>query len=53
MRTDTANKLLKVIEEPPAKTVFILLADSTENFLATISEPHPDCAGPSRWTLPK
>jgi len=36
MRTDTANKLLKVIEEPPAKTVFILLADSTENILATI-----------------
>ncbi len=36
MRTDTANKLLKVIEEPPQKTVFILLADSTENLLATI-----------------
>ena len=36
MRTDTANKLLKVIEEPPAKTVFILLADSTESLLATI-----------------
>ena len=36
MRTDTANKLLKVIEEPPAKTVFILLADNTENILATI-----------------
>ena len=36
MRTDTANKLLKVIEEPPAKTLFILLADSTENILATI-----------------
>lgn len=36
MRTDTANKLLKVIEEPPSKTVFILLADNTENILATI-----------------
>lgn len=36
MRTDTANKLLKLIEEPPAKTVFILLADTTENMLATI-----------------
>ena len=36
MRTDTANKLLKVIEEPPANTVFILLADSTENILTTI-----------------
>lgn len=36
MRTDTANKLLKVIEEPPARTVFILLADSTEALLATI-----------------
>lgn len=36
MRTDTANKLLKVIEEPPARTVFILLADTTENLLATI-----------------
>ena len=31
-----ANKLLKLIEEPPEKTVFILIAQSTENILPTI-----------------
>ncbi len=36
MRTDTANKLLKLLEEPPKRTLFILLADSTEGLLATI-----------------
>ena len=36
MRTDTGNKLLKLLEEPPKRTLFILLADSTEALLATI-----------------
>ena len=36
MRVDTANKLLKLLEEPPKKTLFVLLADSTESLLATI-----------------
>lgn len=36
MRVDTANKLLKLLEEPPKKTLFILLADNTEALLATI-----------------
>lgn len=36
MRVDTANKLLKLLEEPPKKTLFILLADNTESLLATI-----------------
>ncbi len=31
-----ANKLLKLIEEPPEKTVFILIAESTEKILPTI-----------------
>lgn len=36
MRVDTANKLLKLLEEPPKKTLFILLADNAEALLATI-----------------
>lgn len=36
MRTDTGNKLLKLLEEPPKRTLFVLLADSTESLLATI-----------------
>ena len=36
MRIDTANKLLKLLEEPPKKTLFVLLADNTEALLATI-----------------
>src|SRR5699024_11762812 len=30
------NRLLKVIEEPPQKTVFILVAEQSENILNTI-----------------
>ena len=36
MRTDTANKLLKLLEEPPEKTVFLLIAEDGEELLATI-----------------
>jgi DNA polymerase III subunit delta' len=36
MNTASANKLLKVLEEPPERTVFLFTSDSTENMLATI-----------------
>ena len=36
MRTDTANKLLKLLEEPPEKTVFLLVVEDQEELLATI-----------------
>ena len=36
MRVDTANKLLKLLEEPPEKTVFLLIAEDSEELLATI-----------------
>jgi DNA polymerase-3 subunit delta' len=36
MRTDTANKLLILLEEPPEKTVFLLIAEDSEELLATI-----------------
>jgi len=36
MNTACANKLLKILEEPPKKTVFILVAESSEKILQTI-----------------
>jgi DNA polymerase III subunit delta' len=36
LRVDTANKLLKIIEEPPPKTLFILIAAASEQILPTI-----------------
>lgn len=36
MNTTCANKLLKLIEEPPNKTMFILIAEEEENILQTI-----------------
>jgi DNA polymerase-3 subunit delta' len=36
MNRDCSNKLLKILEEPPAKTLFILIADSQEMLLPTI-----------------
>ena len=36
MRVDTANKMLKLLEEPPEKTVFLLIAEDAEELLATI-----------------
>jgi DNA polymerase III subunit delta' len=36
LKEDTSNKLLKILEEPPEKTIFLLVANSKENMLATI-----------------
>lgn len=36
MNTSCANKLLKILEEPPARTLFILVAESQEKMLQTI-----------------
>jgi DNA polymerase-3 subunit delta' len=36
MRVDTANKLLKLLEEPPEKTVFLLISEDQDQLLATI-----------------
>ena len=36
MNTPCANKLLKLIEEPPAKTIFILIAEDEEQIISTI-----------------
>jgi DNA polymerase-3 subunit delta' len=36
MHNTCANKLLKILEEPPAKTVFLLVSDAPENIITTI-----------------
>ena len=36
MRVETANKLLKLLEEPPEKTVFLLITEDQDQLLATI-----------------
>jgi DNA polymerase-3 subunit delta' len=36
MNSQTANKLLKILEEPPQNTVFILVSDNREEVLQTI-----------------
>lgn len=36
MNTAAANKLLKILEEPPQKTLFLLVSDTDENMLQTI-----------------
>lgn len=36
MNVVSANKLLKILEEPPAKTIFLLLANSQDKMLQTI-----------------
>lgn len=36
MNTSAANKLLKLLEEPPDKTIFLLLAQDTSQILPTI-----------------
>lgn len=37
MNIDCANKLLKILEEPPSKTVFILVSNKREDVLPTIT----------------
>lgn len=36
IKEDTANKLLKLLEEPPAQTIFILVTQSTSFMLPTV-----------------
>lgn len=36
LKPETANKLLKIVEEPPEKTIFLFIASSLENILPTI-----------------
>lgn len=36
MNAETANKLLKMIEEPPAKTLFLLVSEEDDKLLPTI-----------------
>jgi DNA polymerase-3 subunit delta' len=36
MRVEAANKLLKLIEEPPANTILLLIAEDTDSILKTI-----------------
>ncbi len=36
MNATASNKLLKIIEEPPPKTLFLLVAESQENIITTI-----------------
>ena len=36
MNTAASNKLLKLLEEPPAKTLFILIAENEDNIIDTI-----------------
>lgn len=36
MRTDCANKMLKLLEEPPSKTIFIMVCEEPDKLLETI-----------------
>ena len=36
MNTECANKILKLVEEPPAKTMLLLLTENEENVIGTI-----------------
>ncbi len=36
MNQEAANKLLKILEEPPEKTIFVLVSDQPDQLLATI-----------------
>ena len=56
LRSDSANTLLKSLEEPPNKTIFILLADRVDRVLPTIrsrcrllSAPRPDKSTGLDW----
>ena len=56
LRADSANTLLKSLEEPPSNTIFILLADRLDRVLPTIrsrcrliSAPRPDRSSGLLW----
>ncbi|QWE25741.1 DNA polymerase III subunit delta' [Polynucleobacter sp. AP-Elch-400A-B2] len=56
LRSDSANTLLKSLEEPPKNTIFILLADRLDRVLPTIrsrcrllSAPRPDRSSGLNW----
>ncbi|QWE15730.1 DNA polymerase III subunit delta' [Polynucleobacter sp. AP-Nino-20-G2] len=56
LRSDSANTLLKSLEEPPANTIFILLADRLDRVLPTIrsrcrllAAPRPDRTAGLLW----
>lgn len=56
LRADSANTLLKSLEEPPNNTIFILLADRLDRVLPTIrsrcrllSAPRPDRSTGLQW----
>ncbi|SEK67617.1 DNA polymerase III subunit delta' [Nitrosovibrio tenuis] len=56
MNTAAANALLKNLEEPPPRTLFILVAHQAQHLLATIRSrcmqvamPAPDSAVATRW----
>ena len=56
LRADSANTLLKSLEEPPANTIFILLADRLDRVLPTIrsrcrllTAPRPDRVEGLNW----
>jgi DNA polymerase-3 subunit delta' len=56
LRADSANTLLKSLEEPPKNTIFILLADRLDRVLPTIrsrcrllSAPRPDRTSGLNW----
>ena len=56
LRSDSANTLLKSLEEPPSNTIFILLADRVDRVLPTIrsrcrllTAPRPDRAQGLAW----
>lgn len=36
MNTSTANKVLKILEEPPQNTIFLFVGESTESLLPTV-----------------
>lgn len=56
MNHHTANALLKLLEEPPAKTHFVLVSDAPRRLLPTILSrcrlvtlPRPDAGQAARW----
>ena len=57
LRDDSANALLKSLEEPPAYGVFVLVSDHAERMLPTILSPRPagrrsGASRPPSWPRP-